>query len=489
MEEIAAGRALELAQSSGDEDLLDLTAFRVRPFERRSPSGKPEYVHGYQESRLGARLVQGEPSHLVTGISEPQWLAGEREWQAKAEAAWKAGRHTSRKNVTAGRVAGDIDKTAQRSPAAAAEAAQDRLQAAQRHLGAGDLGKAHQELGKAHQQVLSQAIPHAKPEDYPALAQHLQRISGHMQDLDQAAGKNPQATRKTLGTAKQALAHAGEDRRAGETAALQDKATRAAQAVERAQALAAGPAEFEQWQRAHGELPPLSGAAAIHPGLGHHLAAHPGDSLSGHAYAHVPRAIPGAAETAVAQQAANELAERRQHEQVLREETAAGLEQEAARAAARERRAQRAATGTIKHEPDLVADARQASPEEFATAFEGAFKGSPYSAFVSHHTPADIREQGMVPILAAGGKAGVLIHDHGDGRIEPTGLFNVSGNRGMGLALARLAMDKHGANYVEAYGPVLNKLYEGLGFRDTAAYAFDPSQAAPELGLSPVRPP
>ena len=279
---------------------------------------------------------------------------------------------------------------------------------------------------------------------------------------------------------EQALAHAGEDRRAGETAALQDKATRAAQAVERAQALAAGPAEFEQWQRAHGELPPLSGAAAIHPGLGHHLAAHPGDSLSGHAYAHVPRAIPGAAETAVAQQAANELAERRQHEQVLREETAAGLEQEAARAAARERRAQRAATGTIKHEPDLVADARQASPEEFATAFEGAFKGSPYSAFVSHHTPADIREQGMVPILAAGGKAGVLIHDHGDGRIEPTGLFNVSGNRGMGLALARLAMDKHGANYVEAYGPVLNKLYEGLGFRDTAAYAFDPSQAAPE---------
>ena len=85
-----------------------------------------------------------------------------------------------------------------------------------------------------------------------------------------------------------------------------------------------------------------------------------------------------------------------------------------------------------------------------------------------------------MPVLAAGGKAGVLIHDHGDGRIEPTGLFNVSGNRGMGLALLRMAMDKHGANYVEAYGPVLNNLYAGLGFRDTAAYAFDPSQAAPD---------
>ena len=351
VEEIAAGRAIELAQQlpGDEEDLLELAAFRVRPFERRSPSGKPEHVRGYQETRLPGlgkqyelgsqeRMVQGAPSHLVSGgISEPEWLAGEREWRGKAEAAWKA--RKSRKAATVGRVAADIDQTAKQSPAAAAEAVQDRLQAAQRQLGAGNLEKAHRELGQAHQHIVQNVLPQAKPEEYPALAQHLQRISGHMQDLDQITGKDPGATRKALGTAKEAFAHAGEARRAGETAALEGRAAKAAQAAERAQAFAAGPGEYEQWLRAHGELPPLNGAAAVHPQLGRHLAVHPGGTVSGHAYAHVPRAIPGVAETAAAAKAASDLAGRRQHEQALREEISAGLDQERVRAAAWEARA------------------------------------------------------------------------------------------------------------------------------------------------------
>ena len=138
-----------------------------------------------------------------------------------------------------------------------------------------------------------------------------------------------------------------------------------------------------------------------------------------------------------------------------------------------------AGSNTVSHDASLVSDAHTVSAEAFSQRFEDAFQGSPYTAFVSHYTPEQIRADGMTPILAAGGKAGVLVHDHGDGRIEPTGLFNVSNRKGMGLALLRLAIDKHGANYVEAYGPVLNKMYAKLGFTDSEVYPFDPSMADP----------
>jgi predicted kinase len=142
----------------------------------------------------------------------------------------------------------------------------------------------------------------------------------------------------------------------------------------------------------------------------------------------------------------------------------------------KEARAQEAARAAGSGPPGT----RLASPEEFASTLNKAFEGSPYSAFVNHYTAADIRNAGMTAILAAGGKAGILIHDHKDGRIEPTGLFNTSGDKGTGLALLRLAVSEHGANYIEAYGPVLPKLYASLGFRDKQVFPFDPALAAPD---------
>ena len=138
-----------------------------------------------------------------------------------------------------------------------------------------------------------------------------------------------------------------------------------------------------------------------------------------------------------------------------------------------------AGIGRVGHDSSLVADAREASPEEFASAFGKAFAGSPFSAFVNHYSPAEIRAGHMTPVLAAGGKAGVLIHPHGDGRVEPTALFNTSGQRGMGLALGRLAIDKYGANYAECFGPALPKMYATLGYANGAVYPFDPAEAPP----------
>ena len=126
-----------------------------------------------------------------------------------------------------------------------------------------------------------------------------------------------------------------------------------------------------------------------------------------------------------------------------------------------------------------AAGARAASPEEFTAAFDRAFRGSPFAAFVNHYTPSQIRAQKMTPLLSHGGKAGVLVHDHGDGRIEATALFNDSGQHGAGVALLRQAIAEHGVNYAECFGPALPRLYGTLGFADDQVYKFDPAQSPP----------
>lgn len=134
-------------------------------------------------------------------------------------------------------------------------------------------------------------------------------------------------------------------------------------------------------------------------------------------------------------------------------------------------------------DPASVRERDKATPEtakQFSEKFEAAFKGSPFSAFVSHYTPDEIVAKKMVPISSPDGKAGMLVHDHGDGRIEGTALFNKGGEKGAGLKLLAEAIRTHGVNYVEAYGPRLPQLYAALGFETTEQYPFDRSLAAPD---------
>jgi predicted kinase len=246
VEEIAAGRAMELA---GDFDELDLADHQrdllelvnwVKPFQRVR-EGRPEQVHGYQEQRkpgLGTGLEANELGKQGGWIPEADWLKGEQEWKAKGEAAWK--KHEwkgQRKPKTTQDVSSGIRDTRSQLPKAsqfqemsgraypgfAWDKAHGHLNEAQKHLSErgsqhgqidqDKVGKAYHELGQAHQHIVSHVVPHAQPEQYPEIAQHLQRIAGHMQDLDQAMGANPQSTRKLLGTGKEVMAHAGEARR------------------------------------------------------------------------------------------------------------------------------------------------------------------------------------------------------------------------------------------------------------------------------------
>lgn len=119
---------------------------------------------------------------------------------------------------------------------------------------------------------------------------------------------------------------------------------------------------------------------------------------------------------------------------------------------------------------------KMAKARAFRTAFEAAFpKGSPYANHVSHYTEEQL--QGMRCFLNEAGTAGVAVHDHGDGRVEATALFN-RGGPGHGVAILAHVIDRAGVNYVECYGPRLPELYEKVGFRTVERYPFDPNQAA-----------
>lgn len=80
-------------------------------------------------------------------------------------------------------------------------------------------------------------------------------------------------------------------------------------------------------------------------------------------------------------------------------------------------------------------------------------------------------------IIDNDGKTGVLVKDHGDGRIEATALFNTSDEKGAGLNVLKRAVDEAGVNYVECFGDTLPKLYSKLGFEVTDQFPFDAEQA------------
>lgn len=344
VEEIAAGRALELAQD--DPGALELASFNVRAHLRRSPTGKVEQVREHTENRLGQGIpgdTMERPGNLkdTPWIPEPDWQKGEKEFIAKGEAVWKQNEWKSKgKPKEPQKVFEGIRDTRKSLPDKddRYQGADQHLDQAQKHiterglqvgqLDQNHLARAYHELGKAHEHIVRKVLPHANPEEYPQVAGHLQKIAGHMQDLDRAMGAKPEATRQLLGDFKENFAHAGEERRAQETRKAEEEARQAeAERTERPRQMeeeARKASELKQWQeetraRALREatanfrpdqkqvleeqilarqmgMPemgirqePLKGAAAVHPQLhGKHVTL-PGDTLSGHAHAHVPR--------------------------------------------------------------------------------------------------------------------------------------------------------------------------------------------------------
>jgi hypothetical protein len=120
---------------------------------------------------------------------------------------------------------------------------------------------------------------------------------------------------------------------------------------------------------------------------------------------------------------------------------------------------------------------KEATSKEFSSAFTSAFSGSKFTNHVTHYSEEQLA--GMKLYTTKDGKAGVAVHDHGDGRIEATALFNAgSSEKGAGLKLLDHAVKHAGVNYVECYGPVLNELYASKGFKVSSKSPFASEYAA-----------
>ena len=123
-----------------------------------------------------------------------------------------------------------------------------------------------------------------------------------------------------------------------------------------------------------------------------------------------------------------------------------------------------------------TAPIREATAAEFKGAFDAAFKDSDMKAFVSHYSEKELK--GMKTFLSKDGKAGIAVHDHGDGRVEGTALFNNGAPKGTGAALLQHAVEKAGVNYLECYGEGLRGLYEKGGFNVTSSSPFNDEYAS-----------
>lgn len=290
IEELAAARALELSQS------VELAEFPVRPFQRieHTPQGReiPEHVRQH--------WVQGAPGHMVGNISEAKWLANR--WG-------KLNKLRQDIDTTHTHVASaPVPWGGAHDAAAHLDAAKNRVGAAMGEGGRSDpkaLGDAYQHLAEAHRFGVEHALSQADTaEDQAHAREGLTRIQQHMQAIDQVTGTNPKHTAKVLGS------HAEQAERAQHSREQRDRAIQ--QAAEQ-QKKAADQAQAEQQGLPAPGMPPLrQGAEAVHPMLGGHLVTNlPGDTISGHAHAHVARPAPVQHDTASPEQVALEQAGKR----------------------------------------------------------------------------------------------------------------------------------------------------------------------------------
>jgi hypothetical protein len=117
-------------------------------------------------------------------------------------------------------------------------------------------------------------------------------------------------------------------------------------------------------------------------------------------------------------------------------------------------------------------------PAEYRKAFTEFHDNADRPAFATNYSEEELSEMGTV--LSDSGKSGVAVHDHGDGRIEGTALFNNGDPSGSGLAMLAHAVESMGVNYVECFGGTLNTFYARLGFVEDTRTPFNAEYAPPD---------
>ena len=250
IEEISAGRAIELAEAwaaDPDADPVELARFNVRPFQRTTTVHGRKVVenvgaHTAERGGFGAPAsagMQGEhakqqsameklQSPDITGpglphpggwIPEASWIKGQAEWAAKGEAIWKANQwkahaklhegigktasHVTHLDKTRGKEGGFIpNRFGGTDTAHHLTEAQKRLQAA-REGGEGDpgvhIGHAYRHLMEAHREGTEKALPQAASKEERAhVEEGLKQIRGHLDTLDKSMGMKKGSSSKPL---------------------------------------------------------------------------------------------------------------------------------------------------------------------------------------------------------------------------------------------------------------------------------------------------
>lgn len=231
LEEISAGRAIELAEAmraDPDADPVELARFNVRPFQRTTTvHGRKvvEEVGAHTAERAGmpgaGDLTGGGLEHPGGWIPEPKWQEGQKEWAAKGEAIWKQNQWKAHGKLHEG-----IGKTAEHiahgpdaprkgstgiaiaNPFGRTEAA-SHLRKAQEHLQEAKvtrtedpgehIGQAYHHLMEAHREGTEKALPHATSREERAhVEEGLKQIRGHLDTLDKSMGMRKGSSSKPL---------------------------------------------------------------------------------------------------------------------------------------------------------------------------------------------------------------------------------------------------------------------------------------------------
>lgn len=106
------------------------------------------------------------------------------------------------------------------------------------------------------------------------------------------------------------------------------------------------------------------------------------------------------------------------------------------------------------------------TPQRYEDAIEHEMRGHPREGYLTFYPASKIQSERMIPILENDGQTGVLVWNHGDGRIEMAGGFNNSSVPGAGMDLLRRTRDQYHVNWIEAFEPLDKKYAKELGFHE-----------------------
>jgi hypothetical protein len=106
------------------------------------------------------------------------------------------------------------------------------------------------------------------------------------------------------------------------------------------------------------------------------------------------------------------------------------------------------------------------TPQRYEDAIEHEMRGHPREGFLTFYPANKIQSERMIPILENDGQTGVLVWNHGDGRIEMAGGFNNSSVPGAGMDLLRRTRDQYHVNFIECFEPLDKKYAKELGFHE-----------------------